>query len=423
MTHKIGHCYADKSKINVLQVTGYQSPGRRFNGLSLKPHLAKLGVSSKHLVWEQDRQENDVFTLQGSVVRKINRLTRGVERMLSLQSQLFTNGMHIKRMPEFREADLIHYHIIHSGFLSMQSLPSLTAQKPTLWTLHDPWAMTGHCIHPFSCQRWKTGCGNCPDLNIDFKINSDRTALNFQLKRHAYRKSNLELIVSSTWMESMVSQSPMFVDVPVHKIPFGLDLDFFKARDQAKAKARLGIDAERLVLCFRSVVNYFKGLQDIIEALDRLQVDVPICLLTLNNKGLVDKFKKRFQVVELGWINDDEVMRDTYDATDIFLMPSLAESFGMMAVEAMAFSKPTVCFEGTALPEVTFTPQSGVAVPARDSAALAAAIKRLIFDPNERLERGIRSRQMVEQHYDIRKQADRMNEVYRKVIENWRVER
>jgi len=409
--------------INVLQVNGYQSPGRRFNGLSLKPHLAALGVSSKHLVWEQDRPEDDVVTLHGSTVRKINRLTRGVERVLSLQSQLYTNGMHIKRLPEFLEADLIHYHIIHSGFLSMQSLPALTALKPTVWTLHDPWAMTGHCIHPFGCERWRTGCGNCPDLNTDFKINSDTTAFNFRLKRLAYRKSNLEVIVASTWMENMVSQSPLFESVPVHKIPFGLDLEFFKARDKAQAKARLGIDADRLVLCFRSVMNDFKGLQYVIEALDQLQVEAPICLLTLNDKGRVDKFKARFQVVELGWTNDDEVMRDVYDATDLFLMPSLADSFGLMAVEAMAFGKPTVCFEGTALPEVIFTPQAGVAVPARDSSALVDAIKRLILNPEERLQRGVRSRQLAEQHYDIRKQAERIAEVYRLVIENREVER
>lgn len=407
--------------MNVLQINGYQSPGRRFNGLSLKPYLSAFGVSSKHLVWEPDRLEEDVVSLQGVTVRKINRLTRGVERVLSLQSQLYTNGMHIKRLPEFREADLVHYHIIHSGFLSMQSLPYLTALKPTVWTLHDPWALTGHCIHPFACQRWKTGCGKCPDLKTDFTINSDTTALNFRLKHFAYRKSNFEVIVASAWMENLVKQSPLFEGVTVHKIPFGLDLEFFKARDQATAKARLGIEADRLVLCFRSVVNDFKGLHYIIEALDRMQVETPICLLTLNDKGRIDKFKERFQVVELGWTNDDDVMRDVYDATDLFLMPSLADSFGLMAVEAMAFGKPTVCFEGTALPESIFSPQAGVAVPTRDSGALMNVIERLIHNPEERLQRGLRSRQLAEQHYEIRKQAERMAEVYSQVIENRRV--
>nr|WP_235512346.1 glycosyltransferase family 4 protein [Achromobacter sp. Root565] len=403
--------------MRVLQVNGYQSPGRRFNGLSLKPHLEALGVSSKHFVWEQDRQEEDVVSLHGKLARKVNRLTRGVEKVLSLQSQLYSNGMHMRRMDAFREADLVHYHIIHSGFLSMQSLPAMTAAKPSLWTLHDPWAMTGHCIHPFSCQRWKTGCGQCPDLKTDFAIQHDTTALNFRLKRSAYRRSNFEILVASSWMENMVRQSPLLEGVPVHKVPFGLDLDFFKPADQAAAKARLGIEPDRLVLCFRSVVNDFKGLQYVIEALDRLQTQVPICLLTLNDKGRVDKFKERFQVVELGWTNDDGVMQDVYSATDLFLMPSLADSFGLMAVEAMACGKPTICFEGTALPEVVFTPEAGLAVPSRDAAALAAAMERLISDPQERLARGARSRQLAEQHYDIRLQAQRMVDVYERVIQ------
>ena len=403
--------------MRVLQVNGYQSPGRRFNGLSLKPHLEALGVSSKHFVWEQDRQEAGVVSLHGKLLRKVNRLTRGVEKVLSLQSQLYSNGMHMRRMEAFREADLVHYHIIHSGFLSMQSLPAMTAEKPSLWTLHDPWAMTGHCIHPFSCQRWKTGCGQCPDLKTDFAIQRDTTALNFRLKRMAYRRSNFEILVASSWMENMVRQSPLMDDVPVHKVPFGLDLDFFKPGDQAAAKARLGIEPHRLVLCFRSVVNDFKGLQYVIEALDRLQTQVPICLLTLNDKGRIEKFKDRFQVVELGWTNDDSVMQDVYSATDLFLMPSLADSFGLMAVEAMACGKPTICFEGTALPEVVFTPEAGLAVPSRDSAALAAAMERLIGDPQERLARGARSRQLAEQHYDIRLQAERMVDVYERVIQ------
>jgi len=403
--------------MRVLQVNGYQSPGRRFNGLSLKPHLEALGVSSKHFVWEQDRQEEGVVSLHGKLLRKVNRLTRGVEKVLSLQSQLYSNGMHMRRMEAFREADLVHYHIIHSGFLSMQSLPAMTAEKPSLWTLHDPWAMTGHCIHPFSCQRWKTGCGQCPDLKTDFAIQRDTTALNFRLKRMAYRRSNFEILVASSWMENMVRQSPLMDDVPVHKVPFGLDLDFFKPGDQAAAKARLGIEPHRLVLCFRSVVNDFKGLQYVIEALDRLQTQVPICLLTLNDKGRIEKFKDRFQVVELGWTNDDSVMQDVYSATDLFLMPSLADSFGLMAVEAMACGKPTICFEGTALPEVVFTPEAGLAVPSRDSAALAAAMERLIGDPQERLARGARSRQLAEQHYDIRLQAERMVDVYERVIQ------
>jgi glycosyltransferase involved in cell wall biosynthesis len=170
------------------------------------------------------------------------------------------------------------------------------------------------------------------------------------------------------------------------------------------------------VVCFRSVLNDFKGLEYAIEAIERLKTDTPICLLTLNDKGRIEKFKDRFQVIEIGWTNDDEVMRDVYDATDIFLMPSLADSFGLMAVEAMAFGKPTICFEGTALPEVIFSNEAGLAVPTKNSEALSAALDRLLANPEERLRRGARSRELAETHYDIRLQAKRLTDLYRRKL-------
>ncbi len=402
-----------RQEVRLLQFNGFQSPGRRFNGLSLKPYLAELGISSSHFVWERDKEEDGVISIESSSARMINRLTRGVENVFSLQSQLYSTAPHIRQLEVYKRADILHFHIIHSGFMSMQALPGLTSEKPSFWTLHDPWAMTGHCIHPFSCNRWKTGCGKCPDLDTDFRLRFDTTALNFSLKKSAIHRSTFEVIVASQWMSSMLLESPIFEGVKVHRIPFGLDLEYFRARDQSAAKLKLGIESNRLVVCFRSVVNDFKGLEYAIEALHGLNTRLPVCLLTLNDKGRVEQLKHRFQVVEIGWTNDDEVMRNVYDATDVFLMPSLADSFGLMAVEAMAFGKPTICFEGTALPEVIFANEAGIAVPSRDAAALSAALLRLLENPEERLRRGERSRQLAEANYDIRVQAKRLDQVYR----------
>ena len=404
--------------MRVLQVNGYQSPGRRFNGLSLKPYLAELDIQSKYFVWEKDKQELDVIGLDGKWTHRLNRGIRGLEKALSIQSLLYPHSLQLAKLPEFQEADVVHYHIIHSRYFSILSLPHLTHLKPTVWTLHDPWAMTGHCIHPFDCERWRIGCGECPALDIDFKINFDTTALAFKLKNFAYSRSKLELIVASSWMEERVRQSPLLSRFPVHRVPFGLDLDYFRPGDSVEAKRRLGIDSQRLVICFRSVDNDFKGLQYVMGALDKLDLDIPICLLTLNDKGRIDRFRDRFQIVELGWTNDDALLRDAFDATDVFLMPSLAEAFGLMAIEAMASGKPTICFEGTALPEVIFAPDAGVAVAKRDATALAEAIIRLATNPEERIQRGMRSRQLAEKYYDIHDQARHVADIYRNVLSN-----
>jgi len=124
----------------------------------------------------------------------------------------------------------------------------------------------------------------------------------------------------------------------------------------------------------------------------------------------------RHQIIDLGWTDDELETIDAYTAADFFVMPSTAEAFGMMAIEAMACGKPVICFDGTSLPEVTFAPRAGISVPMGDIEALAAAMKRWIEDPNECQHRGLISRQICEQHYGEELQGERLTSLYKEVV-------
>lgn len=402
--------------MKVLQINGYESPGRRFNGLSLTPYLHEHGVESTHFIWEKDTNDNRVLTSVRLFSKTINKLIRVLEKVLSLQSVLFPGGREIISTNAFKNADIVHLHIIHSGYLSLLSLKKLSIGKPIVWTLHDPWAMTGHCIYPFECNKWTTGCGQCENLNTHFPLRRDNTRLLFKFKEFAYKRAKFDVIVASTWMENMVKQSPLFKNVKVHRIPFGLDLNFFSPQISSDFRKRYSIPEDSIVISFRAVSNEFKGLSYIVSALSKIKTDKKICLLTFNSKGLMDDFSDRFQIVELGWTNDEEETRNAHLASDIFLMPSTAEAFGVMAIEAMACGKPVICFDGTSLPEVTFAPEIGVSVPMGNSDALAASLQRMIDNPDERLSRGQSGRRYAELNYDIRLQAKRIAEVYKSLI-------
>lgn len=402
--------------MKVLQVNGYESPGRRFNGLSIAKKLEEHGVESRHLVWMKDSQNPDVLTFEGYWTKKTNLLLERIERIASLQSALYINASQLLKMKAFREADLIHLHIIHSGYLRISDLVRISAQKPIVWTLHDPWAMTGHCVYPINCTRWKTGCGNCPDLRLPFPLLRDTTRLLFDYKREAYRKSKFELIVASNWMRDMVETSPMFVGIKPHVIPFGLDLDFFSPTASPNARKRFGIPSDSIVILFRATDSIFKGFCFIEQALELISATKPICLLTLNSRGLLTRFSNRFKIIEIGWTDDEEIIRDAYIASDIFLMPSIAEAFGVMAIEALACGKPVIVFDGTSLPEVSFAPDIGIAVPQGDVDALHRAIQQLIDSPNERQERGRKGRVIAEAYYSDDAQVKQLARLYRSTI-------
>ena len=69
--------------MKILQINGYESPGRRFNGLSLTPLLKARGIDSTHVVWEKDTRDPSVLSLSGKSER-FNRLIDRVKRTLSL---------------------------------------------------------------------------------------------------------------------------------------------------------------------------------------------------------------------------------------------------------------------------------------------------------------------------------------------------
>jgi glycosyltransferase involved in cell wall biosynthesis len=404
--------------MKVLQINSSDVIGSRFNGFDIRELLANEGVTSHHLVWNKissDPASSLFFPIPGS--RHATAALARIERKLSIHARLQLQSFSLPLHRQFKEADLIHYHIVHDGFFGLAALPWLSRLKPSVWTIHDPWLMTGHCIYPVGCERWRLGCGDCPRLDLPFAMRRDRTAEDFKWKQGIVRQMNVEFIFASDSMLRMAQQSAIAKDKPAHVIPFGINLQRFTPGNSAAARKRLGVAPDRLVISVRAFPkNPFKGFECFVEALRRLDaLQVPLTIITTHSKGHLNEFIGKHQIIELGWVNDESVMLDSYRAADMFVMPSPVEAFGMMAIEAMACGKPIIVFDGTSLPDVTHAPDIGVAVPNGDIGALASAIEMLALREDERLNRGAAGRALAERLYDERIFAERLADLYKSV--------
>jgi glycosyltransferase involved in cell wall biosynthesis len=72
-----------------------------------------------------------------------------------------------------------------------------------------------------------------------------------------------------------------------------------------------------------------------------------------------------------------EIMR----SLDVLVVPSLNEGFGRVIVEANAVGTPVIGADAAGIPEVIEDGVTGLLVPARDPAAMAAAVRRVLEDP------------------------------------------
>jgi glycosyltransferase involved in cell wall biosynthesis len=121
--------------------------------------------------------------------------------------------------------------------------------------------------------------------------------------------------------------------------------------------------------------------------------------MVFDDKGQLTALQDCYRIIELGWLGDEHRMAEALTAADVFVMPSLAESFGLMALEAMACGTAVIASEGTAMTELVRPPQAGLCVPPRDSAALAQALADLLGDDARREAMGVAGRVIVESEY------------------------
>ena len=141
-------------------------------------------------------------------------------------------------------------------------------------TLHDMWTFTGHCGYSLGCERWRLGCGECPDLTLYPPVDRDGTAFNLSRKREIYRRSRLRVATPSRWLLEKAKASALWDGVAEARvIPYGVDLRIFQPGNRAEVRGRLGIRPDARVLLFAAhggKGNPYKDYDTVHEAVSRI---------------------------------------------------------------------------------------------------------------------------------------------------------
>ncbi|HXH84796.1 MAG TPA: glycosyltransferase [Candidatus Tectomicrobia bacterium] len=176
-------------------------------------------------------------------------------------------------------------------------------------------------------------------------------------------------------------------------VPCGVDTDLFAPGDRDAARSALGLDAGPLAL-YVGRLTPIKGLETLLDALARLPRAAGLLVVGGDVDEPVDGHVQalRARVARLGLAErvrfvgpqPQPALRDWYRAADVVVLPSYYESFGMVAMEAMACGRPVIASRVGGLQTTVLDEVTGVLVPDQDPVALAAAVGRLLGDPGLR---------------------------------------
>ena len=346
-------------------------------------------------------------------------------RLGKLGKRLGLNDIHavtsfsIKKNRPYRHADILHLHGIHGGFFNYFALPGLTKNKPTVFTLHDIWAYTGHCAYSYDCDRWKKGCGNCPYPGNHPAIKKDNTRLEWKLKDWVFRHSNLVVVTLSGVQTEQVKES-FLRHLPTYQIPNGVDTRIFEPIDPQECRNLLKIPEHKKVLLFSALDlnQHNKGGDLLIQALKLLPKSMKseMLLLTLGRGGEAIGRMSGIQVINLGYVSNDRIQAIAYSTADIFVSPTRAESFGLTVLESMACGTPVVAFGVGGILDLVSHGVTGYLAKPENYTDLSNGIINLIEDQDLRNALGKKSREVAVNKYTLKKQVQQYVILYEHLL-------
>ena len=247
--------------------------------------------------------------------------------------------------------DVVHLHSVNCYCVNIYRLLKCLRKKgiATVVTNHAEFFYTGNCPHAMDCEKWKTGCGNCPDVFMatDSRL-FDRTHTAWQKMRKAFQNHpNIWITSVSPWVHNRSLQSPILANLRQSTILNGVNSDIFTHKDMHIVRKELDILPEEKVILhvtanFSDLPTDGKGGRYVLELARRLQKS--------NIKFLVaGKYDVKGQVPDnvtlLGEIRDQEKLADYYRAANLVVLTSKRETFGMAVAEALSCGTPVVGFE------------------------------------------------------------------------------
>jgi len=368
---------------------GKETGGMNVYVRELARELGRMGVCADVFTRSQNPTIPRVVTIAEGV--RVVHLTAGPEAPIArerIRDHLdeFVDGVESFRIAGGFDYDLIHAHYWVSGAIGL--------------VLRDRWSVP-------LVQMFHT----LGHLKNDVTREALHREPAVRIEEEARIVSAVDRIVAATTVERNHLVQHYGADpARIAVIPCGVDTNLFMPGDQAAARAALGLD-DRPRLLYAGRLAPIKGLETLLDAMARLRAAGTSVHLSIVGgdadeplNGHEGELRARLARLDLGGTvtfvgaQPQERLRAWYVAADATVLPSHYESFGMVALEAMACGIPVVASRVGGLQTTVRDGVTGLLVRESDPVALAGALDRLLGDPDLRFRLGREGVQWAARH-------------------------
>ena len=348
--------------VQINAVYGFSSTGR--NVAEMHSYFLQHGIESFVFTSDKENPNEYIYRIGDKWDHKRHALFSRICGLQGYFSKSASRKMicHIKQI----SPDVVILHNLHSNYIHLPLLLDFLAKNDiaTLLVLHDFWFMTGHCCYYTSigCNKWQTECHHCPLLHAYNKsLFLDRSRKIYRDKKCLFQAiPRLGVIGVSNWVLQEAKQSFLQKAKVLDFIYNWIDLSIFHPLPTASLRKDLGLSpSDYVVIGVAQGWSQAKGLNQFMEIARRMP-DVKVVLV---GRFPTDVSIPR-NLLAVGEVNTPQKLAEYYSMADVFVNPSVQETFGKVTAEALACGTPVVGSNTTATPELipvqcgfTFSPQ------------------------------------------------------------------
>jgi glycosyltransferase involved in cell wall biosynthesis len=323
-----------------------------------------------------------------------------------------------RQIQQFR-ADIVNLHWIGWEYLKIEDLQAL--QVPLVWTLQDMWPFTGGCHYSEACDRYTHTCGQCPQLKASSQA-QDMSRWVWQRKANAWKDLDLTIVAPGHWIAECARNSTLFKHLRVETIPFCLDTEAFKPIELNSARQQLNLPLDKQLVLFGALSatqDQRKGFQFLLPALQKLSESHwrdRLELVVFGSAAPKQALELGFKAHYLGHISDDASLAAAYSAADVMIVPSIQESFGQTASEALACGTPVVAFDATGPQDIINHQQNGYLAKPFSIDDLAQGIDWVLSDRPRQQQLCQQARESAQKNYSLTQQAQAYSALYEDIL-------
>lgn len=363
--------------MRIVEINAFENGSTGKIMMSIANHARKLG----HKV---DTFSTIVFSTTGPAPKAANidhyYFSSYPENMIHYVLAQLTDGnglfstfatIRLIRKLEKIKPDILQLHNLHEFCINVPLLFKYINRNKinTVWTFHDCWAFTGHCMHfdNAKCEKWVNGCGNCPQKYVNPRSRVDFSARMWKKKRKVLSNTKtLTIVTPSEWLAELTQRS-FFHKRDIQVINNGINTSIFSPRS-SDFRDKYNLDSKHIVLGVASDWTYLKGIDIFIKLSKELDESFAVVLV-----GVSPGVELPVSVIGINRTSSQNELAEIYSSADIFVNPTREDTFPTVNIEALACGTPVITFRTGGSPEI-ISEECGMVVDKDDYDALKSGI-------------------------------------------------